>query len=113
MCLIDPVEARYFLSSPEAQALDREHGYIRGLEVKAPSVISLNTAVAATAVSELAVFISGLRPANPHTELDLLGGGRSIKSQWMIPTRVTADPGCVQCAAAGNGDIVAIDRYAR
>jgi len=109
---IDLDEARYYLSTPEQQQFQRERGYIRGMDVAAPAVVSLNGSVAATAVNELAVFVSGVRPVNVYTELDLLGAGRPIKSQWLTPTRQKKDPRCVQCASAGKGDATGIERYA-
>jgi molybdopterin/thiamine biosynthesis adenylyltransferase len=114
MCMrqINTEEARFFLSTPEEQAFQIERGYIRGMNVKAPSVVSLNAAVAAAAANEFAVFVSGLRPVNAYTEIDLLGVGRPLKSQWTTPNRVEANPGCVQCMIAGAGDDAGIDRYA-
>lgn len=87
-------------------------GYVRGMNVKAPSVISLNAAVAAAAANEFAVFVSGLRPLNAYTEIDLLGHGRPLKSQWTTPIRVEANSGWVQCMIAGTGDGAGVDRYA-
>jgi molybdopterin-synthase adenylyltransferase len=108
---INTEEARFFLSTPEQQAFQIERGYVRGMKVKAPSVVSINAAVAAAAVNEFAIFVSGLRPVNTYTEIDLLGVGRPLRSQWMTPNRVEAKPGCVQCMIAGTGDDAGIDRY--
>lgn len=109
---IDPQEARFFLSSKEEQTLQVARGYVQGMDVKAPSVVSLNAAIAATATNEFACFVSGLRPVNVYTEFDLLGVGRPIKSQWLTPRQVGHKPGCVQCAVAGKGDALVIERYA-
>ncbi len=65
----------------------------------------------ARAVNEFAVLVSGLRPVTPYAELDLLGGGRAGKGQWMTPRRVTAEPGCVSCTMAGAGDAIGLGRY--
>jgi hypothetical protein len=46
---IDVEEARFFLSSEEDRELQRARGYVRGMEVAAPAMMSLNAAVAATA----------------------------------------------------------------
>ncbi len=110
---IDPTEARYFLSTPEEQVDQYRRGYVTGMDAPAPSVVSLNGAIASMAINELAVYVSGLRPVSPLTEYDLLGIGRTAKSQWLTPTRVVRDPGCVQCALAGLGDDTHIARYAR
>jgi molybdopterin/thiamine biosynthesis adenylyltransferase len=109
---IDPKEAQFFLSTSDEQALQIKRGYVRGLNLKAPSVVSLNAAIAAAAINELAVFTSGLRPIALYTELDLLGNGRQTKGQWMTPKHVKHLDGCVQCAIRGNGDASGISRYA-
>jgi len=108
---IDAAEARFFLSSAEEQATQRARGYVRGMDVPAPAVISLNATIAAAATNEFAIFISGLRPVNIYTDLDLLGTGRTVKGQWMTPTGVRALGNCVQCSIAGAGDSASIERY--
>jgi hypothetical protein len=109
---IDVEEARFFLSSEENRELQRARGYVRGMEAPAPAVVSLNAAVTATATNEFALFVSGVRPVNPYTELDLLGADRPLGSQWMWPRRVNKLDGCVQCAMAGSGDDARLERYA-
>jgi hypothetical protein len=108
---IDRSEASFFLSTQGDQRFQLERGYVRGLDVPAPSVVSLNAAAAAMAVNEFAIFFSGLRPTNHLSELDLLGVGRATKGQWTSPRREKADPRCVLCALAGLGDHACIDRY--
>jgi hypothetical protein len=110
---IDRREAYYFLSSQKEQQFQLERGYVRGIGVRAPSVVSLNAAVAAMAVNEFAVFFSGLRRITYYLELDLLGTGRAMKGQWTTRRRVNVDPKCVLCAFAGAGDRATVDRYAR
>ena len=78
----------------------------------APAVVSLNATVAATATNEFTVFVSGLRPVSPYVELDLLGVGRPVKSQWMKPRSVKIRPGGVQRSLVGIGDEAAFERYA-
>ncbi len=108
---IDAEEASYFLASPAERAEREARGYVAGMNVKAPAVISLNAAVAAAAVNEFAVFVSGLRPVNIYTDYDVLGVGRPSKSQWMSPTRIKRDTACVSCTIAGYADAVGIERY--
>jgi hypothetical protein len=108
---IDPDEARFHLGAPEERTEQIARGYVRGMNVRAPAVVSLNGAVAAAATSEFAVFVSGLRAVHPFIELDLLGVGRPIKSQWMTPREVTRRAGCVQCTIAHQGDGTRIERY--
>ncbi len=110
---IDRREAYFFLSDRKEQQFQLERGYVRGLGISAPSVVSLNATAAATAVNEFAIFFSGLRPITCYSELDLLGVGRAAKGQWTSPRRDAADPTCVVCAVAGTGDRATVDRYAK
>lgn len=109
---IDRAEAAFVLSTPAQQAFQLERGYVSGMAVKAPAVVSLNATVAGVAATEFAVYVSGLRPVNVFTALDLLGSARAAQGQWLTPDRVRADPGCVQCAVAGTGDAAGVERYA-
>lgn len=109
---IDLAEARYHLGSPAERVLQVERGYVHGLDVHAPAVVSLNGAIAATAINELSVLISGLRPVTTFLELDLLGEGRGRNGQWLTPRRIAANPGCLICSMAGSGDMVGLERYA-
>lgn len=110
---LDLDEARCFLAREEDRTFMRERRYVTGMDARAPAVISLNAAIAAAAANEFAVLVSGVRPAQPYTELDLLGVGREVCAQWMTPRRVSPRDGCVQCAAGGAGDYADIERYAR
>lgn len=111
---IDIDEARYWLSTEEQREFMRRQGYVAGMNVRAPSVIALNAALAAAAASEFAVYISGARPVQPLLELDLLGVGRSVKGQWLTPVRASRKPGCPACDLAGLGDKADIEcRYRR
>lgn len=111
---IDANEARYWLSSEEQREFMRRNGYVSGLDVRSPSVVALNATLAAAAVSELSIYVSGLRPINPLLEYDILGVGRAIKGQWSTPVRVVRKPKCPQCEEVGNGDGARIEaRYIR
>jgi hypothetical protein len=111
---IDVNEARYWLAAEEQREFMRRRGYVAGMDVKAPSVVALNAALAAAAASELAVYISGARSVQPLSEFDLIGTGRSVKSQWLTPVRISRKPGCPACDLAGTGDRAEIEqRYRR
>src|SRR5260370_21188019 len=110
---IDAKEASYFLSDTAEQARQIAMGYIRGMDVKAPSVVSLNATIAAVATNEFAIYVSGIRPVNVHSDIDILGVGRPLKAQWVTPIRADIDPACVQCTIAGVGDGTCIERYSR
>jgi len=110
---IDRREAAFFLSSEQQKADQRVRGYVTGLEAPAPSVVSVNGMAAASAVNEFAIYVSGSRQVNVFTEIDLLGVGRSVKSQWVTPVKYERNPSCVACLSAGSGDRSGIDRYAK
>lgn len=110
---IDPIEALHFQSTPEEQAERMTMGYVSGLEVESPSVVSLNAAIASQAVSEFAMLLSGTRPVTLFIDYDLLGKARPTRGQWAGPVEVAAVSDCVQCAMSGVGDASGIERYSR
>jgi hypothetical protein len=93
----------------------RRRGYVDGINVRAPSFVALNAALAATAASEFAVYASGVRSVQPEPvlELDLLGIGRSVKGQWLTPVKASRKPGCPACELAGLPDRADIERRYR
>lgn len=110
---IDANESRYWLATEEQREFMRRQGYVKGMDVKAPSVVALNAALAAAAASEIAVYVSGIRPIQPLSELDLLGAGRTVKSQWVTPVRVSKKSGCPVCEMSGAGDQADVERRYR
>lgn len=106
---IDHVEAGRYLKPARDRAVDRERGYIPGVEN--PAVVSLNGSVASMAVNEYAVAVSHVRYAQPHLELDLLGAGRKLASQWVTPVRAAVDRDCALCPIALAGDGANIERH--
>jgi len=110
---IDSEEARYWLANNEQREFMRHRGYVTGMDIKAPSVVALNAGLAASAASEFAIYVSGVRPIQPLSELDLLGVGRSIKGQWLTPVRVSQKSGCPACEYTGTGDQAKIERRYR
>jgi molybdopterin/thiamine biosynthesis adenylyltransferase len=109
---IDRIEARYFLSTPDRQAEQRYRGYITGMDIPAPSVVSVNAAIAAIALNELAIYLTGARPINPLTLIDLLGTGQAIPAQWSTPVRVESQQRCFTCTLASRGESANLERYA-
>jgi molybdopterin/thiamine biosynthesis adenylyltransferase len=108
---LDLEEARYFVSDERARAVQRQRGYVTGLDVPALSVISLNGITASMACNEFAVFVSGTREVSYLTEFDLLGSGRVVKAQSVTPVKVFKKPGCIQCSFSGQGDDATVERY--
>ena len=109
---IDKKEAHYFLETPEARAQMVRLGYVNGLDVPSPSVVSLNAIIAGMASTEFLIYCSGVRHANPLTLYDALGTGRSVKSHWAAPQKVKQREGCYNCSLADQLSSINIDRYA-
>ena len=102
-----------WLSNKEQREFMRRQGYVTGMDIKAPSVVTLNSALAAAAASEFAVYVSGVRPIQPFSELDLLGVGRSVKGQWLTPVRVSRKPQCPACEHTGSPPTAAKSKSSR
>jgi molybdopterin/thiamine biosynthesis adenylyltransferase len=111
MGLIDPTEARFFLDSRESRNLQVELGYVDGLDAPAPAVGALNSQVAAAAVNELAVWLTGVRPVTALQEIDLLGKAHAVPGGRTVPHVVERDPKCVECPKAHLGDRVRLERF--
>jgi len=92
------------LENEDQQHFRREHGYVFGADMPAPSVISLNATVASIAVTEFLALATGMRPSQHYTYYDML-------EQRMGPRIVQANANCVACAVAAFGDRVNIQRY--
>jgi len=110
---IDQEEASYFLANSVHQREHRERGYVTGLDVTAPSVVSLNGLIASAAVNEFAVLVSGIREVPHLTSYDLLGVSHPEQGQWLGPVRLSPKKPCVQCLLAGVGDDCDIERFGR
>lgn len=70
---IDPAEARFFHQPKGVQEQELAQGYVAGIDMPDPSVVSLNGTVASLAISELGLYVTGERLIPPHLRLDLLG----------------------------------------
>lgn len=110
---MDLSEARHWLRSPDQRVFAQGRGYVIGAHVPAPAVVSLNAALAAAAVNEFSVLVSGFRNVQSLTELDLLGGARAIPGQWLTPQRVDRNPHCVECSCAGLAADADVERFVR
>jgi molybdopterin/thiamine biosynthesis adenylyltransferase len=109
---IDLGEARMTLSQPEEIHRARQMGYIQGDDEPSPSVVSLNGVVASLAVTEFLNLVTGTRRAQPFVAYDMLGIGREIKAQWVVPQKAERVQGCFECSLTGIGDAVNLERYA-
>jgi molybdopterin/thiamine biosynthesis adenylyltransferase len=103
---INPRIAAEELESEEQREFRRQHGYVAGADVVAPSVISLNGTVASIAVTELLGLLTGVKKPNYYTYYDLL-------EQRVGPRIVKANEKCVACATVALGDRANIERYSK
>ncbi len=108
---IDLAEARYWLGPEHERTQARERGYVTGMEVVAPAVVSINAQAAATAVNEFLVLTTGVRPVSSLQDIDVLGLGRPRPGQWSQPIDVTRDPTCLACSLAGMGEEAGLERH--
>jgi len=108
---IDLGEARITLSQPEEIHRARQMGYIQGDDEPSPSVVSLSGVVASLAVTEFLSLVNGTRRTQPFLAYDMLGKGREIKAQWVVPQKVKRAEGCFECSLTGIGDTVNLERY--
>lgn len=101
---IDQEEASYFLA-PVAEQNERLHrGYITGVDVPAPSVVSLNATVSAIAVNEFACYVSRIRPINMYIEYNLI-------DETINHIKQKRRDECVTCSFSGKGDRIDLERY--
>lgn len=108
---IDISEASFYLASDQEKTERIQRGYVTGVDVPAPAVVSLNGLVASVAVNEFAIYVSGLRKVNVFSSIDVLGIGRATKGQWVTPQLAKGSADCLQCALTGVGDRSNIMRY--
>lgn len=72
----NPADARQGLLNEQDYEIERARGYVRGMDVTAPSVIAVNTVLAGTCVWELMRYLSGVSDVH-HPDIvtiDLLRG---------------------------------------
>ena len=92
------------LETEEQRMFRREHGYVTGHDLPAPSVVSLNGTIASLAVTEFLSLVTGVRLTNHYTYYDFL-------EQRVGPRLVRSNPQCVACANYGLGDKANLQRY--
>jgi molybdopterin/thiamine biosynthesis adenylyltransferase len=101
---IDTKAASDDLASSEEVENRRRQGYVSGVDVLSPSVVSLDGTIASVGVTEFLCFVTGLRPAQTYTSYDMM-------EQRLVSRIVKPDPKCVTCSVKGFGDRTRIERY--
>ena len=109
---IDRHEAQQMLRRESERKVQKALGYIDGLRVPEVAVYALNAAVVNMGLTELTLWLAGVRAPVTFLEYDVLGRVRAAPAQWVSPVNYAADPHCVVCAYAGAGDDLCLEsRY--
>jgi molybdopterin/thiamine biosynthesis adenylyltransferase len=112
MGLIDPQEAQDALRSKTDRKVQRSLGYFTGRRAPDASVYTLNASVVNVGLTELTIWLAGLRRPEYLLCYDALGFTHARASQWLSPVTYQRNPKCVVCAMAGLGDkLMLLDRY--
>ena len=94
---LDLAEVADYFTPADQRQLNQEHGYVDGLDVPAPSVLTLNGLAAHTALTELGMWIAGHRPPTPRIDIDIVGTG-DRPGIFVAPRRgVVRRDSCVEC----------------
>lgn len=111
MCanMIDRQEAYDSLAPAEEFENRKRLGYVKDVDIPAPSVVSLNGVVASIAVTEFIMLVTGLRVAKVLTVYDMLEGRESA----LVPRLVKIDEKCLHRSYLGSGDKIHFERYLR
>jgi len=109
---IDRREVRDVLRSKTDRIMHQALGYVTGHRAPEASVYALNAAVVNLGLTELTLWLSGVRAPEPFIEYDALGFTRPRAGQWLTPVSYTRNPRCIVCATAGVGDKLRLEaRY--
>lgn len=93
--ILDPDRVRAEQLPPELAALERERGYIRGIDEPAPAVVSINGVIASVAVTELLARFTGFAGEDRRADLliyRLADGSLRRASPAASPTCPTCGP---------------------
>jgi molybdopterin/thiamine biosynthesis adenylyltransferase len=105
---LDVNEVRsYFLPNDERQR-QRDRGYIANVDEPAASVVSLNGLAVHTAITELVMWIAGVRPPAPRIDINVVGTGHPAGLRINPRRSVTRRKGCVECSPQTQPDPTAV-----
>jgi len=107
--ILDKKEVSDFLASEEEYQNRVKLGYIKGENIKSPSVVSLNGLVASYAVNQLIKIITSLSQTTTLTIYDFLDS----TTPSVVPQRVKIDEKCLHHSFIGIGDKIHLERFTR
>lgn len=94
---LDVKEVRSYFLSDEERREGVRRGYIQGTEEHAPSVVSLNGLIAHAAITEFALYLSGVRPLRTRVDFDVIGNDVFPGPRLLPRKGVSRKSGCVEC----------------
>lgn len=94
------------LASCEELEVGKRQGYVAGVDIPSPSVVSLNGTIASMAATEFLALVTGFKPIRTYTFYDML-------EQSVVKRVVKPDPRCIACSLKGYGNKTNIERYAQ
>jgi molybdopterin/thiamine biosynthesis adenylyltransferase len=95
--ILDPQQVRAEQLPPELAAIERERGYIRGIDEPAPAVVSINGVVASVAVTELLARFTGFAGEDRRADLLIY----RLADGSLRRTSPVASPTCPTCGPDG------------
>lgn len=95
---LDVAEVRAYFQSDKERSDQVRRGYIDGSLEPSPTVVSLNGLIANAAVTELALFLAGVRPPVSRIDLEVVGDQEYPGPRLTARRGVARDPGCPECS---------------
>jgi ThiF family len=95
---LDVAEVRAYFQSDKERLDQVRRGYIDGSMEPSPTVVSLNGLIANAAVTELALFLAGVRPPVPRIDLEVVGDEDHPGPRLTARRGVARNPGCPECS---------------
>ena len=105
--ILDKTEVLDFLSSKEEYENRKKLGYVKGANIKNPSVVSLNGMIASFAINQFIKIITHIGKTTTLTIYDFLDS--SIPS--VVPQHVKIDEKCIHKSFKGIGDGIHLERF--
>ena len=95
---LDVAEVRAYFQSDEERLDHVRRGYVDGSLEPSPTVVSLNGLIGNAAVTELALFLAGVRPPVPRIDLEVVGDDEYPGPRLTARRGVARNPGCPECS---------------
>jgi hypothetical protein len=107
--LLDLKEASEDLLSTKEYKIKQERGYVSGMDLHSPSVVSLNGVIASLAMTEFIMLVTSLRTAKTLVSYDMLEGRESS----VVLRELRKNTQCIHNIYKGCGDKFNVERYCK